>query len=244
MSPVGKEAVFVMGASGKLGKRVSIALASDYELILQCNRRCVELSKYLRENLSVELLNNVHIVRHDFLKEGVSSLTSKISEVVNELKAAVLIHPVFNQTPTHELRDEVVEKVVKLNLITPLLILKELLRFMRGGDSIVVFLTDLTPIKGSKAYLGLKPSLPNIASVAGIHAVIKNSVNYVPENVRVVGLALNWVDTEALTPDLRKALSDAGVKLINPNDLAGFIKQLIRNSPRELRSVVIEFGCV
>ncbi len=244
MNHVGKEAVFIMGASGKLGRRISTALASDYELVLQCNKKCVELSKYLSENLSVEVLNRVHIIQHDFLKEDVASLIRKISEVVNVLKAAVLIHPVFNQTPTHELRDEVIEKVIKLNLTTPLLILKNLLRFMKGEDSIVIFLTDLTPIKGSKAYLRLKPSLPNIASVAGIHAVIKNSINYVPENVRVIGLALNWVDTEALTTDLRKALIEAGVKLINPNSLVDYVKQLIRSSPKELRSTVIEFGNV
>lgn len=46
--------------------------------------------------------------------------------------------------------------------------------------------------------------MPTIASSAALHAMIKELPNYVPSNVKVVGVALDWVNvpSKKLPPGL------------------------------------------
>lgn len=229
--------LFIMGASGKLMRYIVLALANSHQLILQCNKSCGELSKFLYDSIGESGVKNVFLVKHDFIAEGVESLGGKISSFTDVLDAAILGLPVFNQTEFHDLSEDVIRRVVYLDLIVPLSLLRVLDSFMKVRDSLVVVLTDLTPIMGSTVYEGLSPSLPTLASSAAIHAVIRESRNCVPENIKIVGVALDWVKVPS------KRLPEGSFNnAIDLETVVEFVKKILMERPRELYGTVVKLS--
>ncbi|MEM2021929.1 MAG: SDR family NAD(P)-dependent oxidoreductase [Zestosphaera sp.] len=228
--------LFIMGASGKLMRHVVLSLASEYELILQCNRRCSELAKLLSSSLR-EGVRNAHLIKHDFLSEGVESLVAKMRALTNSLDASIIMEPVFDQSGFQNLSEELIKEVTYLNIVVPLTLLRALASFMRGEGSSIIVLTDLTPIKGSKVYEGLTPSLPTLASSAAIHTVLREAKNHVPSNVKVFGIALGWVNVPS-----KKLPEDALKKSMNLEVVVRLIKRILSECPQELNGSVIELS--
>lgn len=229
--------LFIMGASGKLMRYIALALADSHQLILQCSKRCGELAEFLSGSIGGGGAGNMFLVKHDFITEGVESLGSKISNLTDVLDAAILGLPVFNQTEFHDLNEDVVKRVVYLDLIVPLTLLRVLSTFMKDRDSLIVVLTDLTPMRGSTVYEGLNPSLPTLASSAAIHAIVRESRNRVPDNIRIVGVALDWVKVPS------KRLPEGSFNnAIELETVSDFVKKILRERPRELHGTVVELS--
>jgi len=219
--------LFIMGASGKLVRHIAFSLIKDYELFLQCNKMCEELEKFLSlaEGGSGNL--GAYLIRHDFMEEGVESLFIKLKSLTSELNASIIIEPVFDQTSFDEMREELVKRVIYLNLVVPITLIRVLSSFMVSEPSMIVVLVDLTPLRGSRAYEGLNPSLPTIASSAALHAMIKELPNYVPSNVKVVGVALDWVNVPS-----KKWPPGATSVAMSVEDVTRFIRGLLEGASR------------
>ena len=217
-------------------RHVALSLAGEYELILQCNRGCDELAKLLSSSLRGEV-SDVHLIKHDFLGKGVESLVAKMRALTNSLDASIIMEPVFDQSRFQDLSEELVKEVTYLNVVVPLTLLRALASFMRGEGSSIIVLTDLTPIKGSKVYEGLTPSLPTLASSAAIHTVVREAKNHVPANVRVFGIALGWVDVPS-----KKLPEGVLKKSMNLEVVVRLIKRILSECPQELSGSVIELS--
>ncbi|MEO3993335.1 MAG: hypothetical protein QN229_03375 [Desulfurococcaceae archaeon TW002] len=229
--------LLVIGASGKLVRYVVFSLIRDYELFLQCNKRCIELAEFLRSAGFDVSSANIHLIRHDFIEEGVESLSRKLSVLTSVLDASILIEPVFNQVPLKELREELIKNVVYTNLVVPLTLIKVLSSFMISEPSVIIILTDLTPIRGSKIYEGLNPSLPVVASSAALHTIIKEAPHYLPSNIRVFGVALDWVSVPS-----KKLPPSAISRAMSVGEVANFIKELLSNPLRFPSGTLIELS--
>lgn len=229
--------LLVIGASGKLVRYVVLSLIRDYELFLQCNRRCVELAEFLNSAGFDVGSANIHLIRHDFVEEGVESLSRKLSVLTSVLDASILIEPVFNQVPLKELREELIRDVVYTDLVVPLTLIKVLTYFMTSDPSVIVVLTDLTPLKGSRFYEGLSPSLPVVASSAALHTIVKEAPHYLPSNIRVFGVALDWVSVPS-----KKLPSPATSRAMSVGEVADFIRELLSNPLRFPSGTLIELS--
>lgn len=219
--------LFIMGASGKLVRHIAFSLIRDYELFLQCNKMCEELRKFLTlaEGGSGNL--SIHLIRHDFIEEGVESLFSKLRSLTSRLDASIIIEPVFDQTSFNGMREELVKRVVYLDLVVPITLIRVLTPFMIGEPSVIVVLVDLTPLKGSRVYEGLNPSLPTVASSAALHTMIKELPNYIPRNVKVVGVALDWVKVPS-----KKLPPEATSVAMSVEEVARFMRELLDGASR------------
>jgi NAD(P)-dependent dehydrogenase (short-subunit alcohol dehydrogenase family) len=176
-----------MGSSGKLGRHIALHfLRRDYEVIAQCRTRCNELEKILKDQ------GTYHLIEHDFLSGDLKELIEKIGHAPHTLDASILIEPIFHQMAGGR---EWVEywKVIKVNLAVPLMLLHQLHSLMKPGGA-VVFLSDLLPERGLQVYQSLTPSLAQLASSAGIHAVVREAPKVFKDRLRVFGVALGWMN--------------------------------------------------
>ncbi|MEM0014123.1 MAG: hypothetical protein QXX81_05665 [Zestosphaera sp.] len=229
--------LFIMGASGKLMRHIALALVDLHQLILQCNKGCEELARFLLETCGRSEGKGVSLVKHDFIVEGVESLGDKIGNLTNALDAVILGLPVFNQTGFQNLSEDTVRRVIYLNVVVPLTLLKVLSSFMRGRDSLILLLTDLTPIRGSTIYEGLTPSLPTIVSSAAVHALIRESRNYIPDNIKVIGIALDWVRVPS------KRMPESGFRnAVDLETVTAFVRKIIAERPQELSGKIVELS--
>lgn len=229
--------LFVMGASGKLLRHVVLSLIRDYELFLQCNKKCEELKEFLTRAVGGLSGLSIHLIRHNFLEEGVEVLAKKLRTLTSELDASILIEPLFNQSPFQDLREELIKSVVYLDLIVPMTLIRALAPFMSSEQSVVIVLTDLTPLRGSRAYAGLNPSLPTVASSAALHAVVREAPNYLPANIRVFAIALDWVNV----PSKKLPLNATSVAM-SVDYVAKSIKELLEEPLRLPSGSIIELS--
>lgn len=211
-----------MGASGKLVRHIVLSLIRDYELFLQCSKKCEELREFLTRAGGESVNKSIHLIRHDFLEEGVESLPNKLSVLTSSLDASILIEPVFDQTQFQDLSEELIKKITYLDLVVPIALVRFLAPFMASSQSVIVVLVDLTPLKGSRAYAGLNPSLPIVASSAALCAVVKEAQHYLPNNIKVFGVALDWVRVPS-----KKLPPNATSVAIGVEDVARFVKELL-----------------
>ncbi|MEM0025758.1 MAG: hypothetical protein QXV93_01055 [Zestosphaera sp.] len=214
--------LFVMGASGKLVRHIVSSLTKDYELFLQCSRKCEELREFLVRAGGGLSNSSTHLIRHDFLEEGVESLSKKLRELTSSLDASILIEPVFDQTPFQDLREDLIKKIIYLDLVVPVSLIRILTPFMSSRESVIIVLVDLTPFEGSRVYAGLNPSLPTVASSAALYAVVKESLHYLPSNIKVFGVALDWVRVPS-----KKLPSNVASVAMSVEDVVRFVKGLL-----------------
>ena len=219
--------LFVMGASGKLVRHIVLALTKDYELFLQCSKKCEELEAFLTRARGELSNSGIHLIKHDFLEESVEKLSMKLRDLTSSLDASILIEPVFDQTLFQDLREELIKNIIYLNLVVPITLMKVLTSFLVSDQSVIIVLVDLTPVKGSRIYSGLNPSLPTIASSAALYTIIKEAPYYLPKNIKVFGVALDWVNVPS-----KKLPPNATSVAISVNDVIRTIKELLSNSSK------------
>ncbi len=202
--------IFVMGASGKLGRYIALHfLKRNYEVIAQCRTRCDELERMLQGR------GVYHLIKHDFLSGDLNDFIERVGSISQSLDASILVEPVFHQM-TEKKDLEECWKVIKVNLAIPLTLLHQLYPLMRPKGT-VVFLSDLLPVGGLNVYHSLFPSLAQLASSSGIHALVREAPKVFKDRLRVFGIALGWINIDD---------SEAALKVV-PMQRAGRLEELI-----------------
>lgn len=235
--------VVITGASGLIGRAVATKLGGEgARLILHYNKseeNAVKLANELRVRTYVDL------VRYDF------STPNSVLDFIKYLKTRyevidVLINSagIYDDTPLQTVDIDLINKVLNVNLISSMLISKEIgtsMFYGRGG--IIINLICLTPLRGQKVYECLKPSLPYIISKAGLIQLTKYLASQLAPKVRVVGIAPGWVGSVKLTPQLAKCVENSVPvkRAAEPEEVADLIKYLIC-SGTYVNGTVIEFS--
>ncbi len=231
--------ILVMGASGKIGLRITehFLKSEKYAVIAQCRKHCSRLRGLDRKG------GRLVIVRHDFLERGVKEFIIRLHEE-EPIMAAVIIEPAFHQELIKDTSKAIQEyyDVIRLDLFTPLALIRSLWSEMEENGAIVV-LTDLFPIRGADVYKGLKPSLAQIAASAGIQSVINNVPKILGGRIRIYGIALGWMNLERKESYLNGACEDVPLgRGGSVEELINLITYLIESAPKYLTGSVIKFS--
>lgn len=193
------------GSTGVLGRRLVPHLAKGYRLILHY-RRAEDVLNALLSDPEVRS-SLVKTIRWDF---GKGSLDAFVEEVIRAgvPSLAILSASCFDSTPASRVSEDLFESLVRVNLVAPTYIALRLGMEMREG--VIVFLTDMVATSGHEVYVGIKPSLPYVASRSGLQHVVRYLSKELAPRVRVVGVAVGWVDN----PRASKELRDAAIRSI------------------------------
>ncbi len=240
--------ILIVGASGKICRYVAKELAlRNHELILQCRSRCEELRGFLKANKDVSSRIKA-IVKHDFISEGVEGFIGKVRSLITSPPDVVIVCVgVYDDSSFKDSRDDLVLKILVTNLMTHIRITELIASWINevgDGKSLIILLTDLTPVKGPDVYCGLKPSLSYIACSAGVHALIRSAPKRLPPSLRIVGVSLGWVEGKHLSRDLIECIN-ASVPAGRPvgiDDVVKLINELISGLPESLNGSVIELS--
>ncbi len=235
--------VVILGASGLIGREVAVKLGNEgARLILHYNK-----SRTVVDGLLTKLKSKtyVDIVRCDFSK------VSDVLDFIDYLKTRygsvdVLINSAgtYDETPLDDVDDHLISKVLNVNLVSAMLICKEVGTLMfQGNGGLIVNLICLTPIRDHRVYKCLQPSLPYVVSKAGVVQLTKYLARELAPKVRVVGVAPGWVGSERLTPKLVKCVEESVPlgRVAEPEEIADLIKYLICGGSY-IDGTIIEFA--
>ncbi|MEM1601541.1 MAG: SDR family oxidoreductase [Sulfolobales archaeon] len=235
--------VVITGASGLIGSAIAAKLGGEgARLILHYNKSeesAVRLANELRVKTYVDL------VRYDFSRlDNVLDFIKYLKTRYDVIDVLINSAGVYDDTPLQAVDVDLINKVLNVNLISSMLISKEIgtsMFYSRGG--IIVNLICLTPLRGQKVYECLKPSLPYIISKAGLIQLTKYLASELAPKVRVVGIAPGWVGSRKLTPQLVKCVEDSvpAKRAAEPEEIADLVRYLIC-SGTYINGTVVEFS--
>jgi 3-oxoacyl-[acyl-carrier protein] reductase len=167
--------------------------------------------------------STVKVIRWDFSRGGLDSFIGEVLSV-GVPRLVVLSASYYDSTPLTGISEDLVDYLLKVNLATPLYIAVKLGTAMSEG--LIVFLTDMVAIEDRCVYVGLRPSLPYVASRRALTAVVKYLARELAPKVRVVGIAVGWVDNPRASSRLRqRALSSIPTgRFVEPEEICSLIK--------------------
>lgn len=215
------------GSTGILGRQLVPYLARDYRLVLHYRSSDQVMSTLLSDPY---IRNSVvKVIKWDFSKRGLDGFVESVTNAGTP-SLAILSASHFDSTPAHDAGEELFEYVVRVNLVAPSYIALRLGEKMRDG--LIVFLTDMTTISGHEVYVGIRPSIPYVASRAGLQHLVRYLSKELAPNVRVVGIAVGWIDNPKASKKLREAalMSIPTKRFVNSEEVYRLI-ELSMNSP-------------
>jgi len=209
------------GATGVLGRRLARCLARRYRLVLHY-RSSEEVVGDLLKDPDVGK-STVKVVRWDFSRGGLDSFVSEVISV-GVPKLVVLSASHYDSTPLTGISEDLVDYLLKVNLAAPLYIAVKLGTVMEDG--LITFLADMVAVEDRCTYVGLRPSLPYVASRRGLTAIVKYLARELAPRVRVVGIAIGWVDNPRASSRLRqRALSSIPTgSFVEPEEVCRLIR--------------------
>ncbi len=226
---IGGKVIVITGASGNVGRELAKELANEGAvLVLQYNKSKDVIDETMA---SARFKDKVYAVRCDFRKiDEVHGFIRYVKESFKEVNVLINAVGVYDETPLDELTYESIIDVLNVNLISVILINKELGSLMkeRSGGVIINF-SCLTALRGHKVYGCLRPSLPYVISKAGLINMTKYLANELAPKVRVITVVPGWIRSRKLSPNLIKCIEES-VPLGRPADvyeLTSLIKFLI-----------------
>jgi pteridine reductase len=209
------------GATGVLGRELVKQLARDYKLVLHYRSSEEVLDKLLQDPTVREAV--VKVVKWDFSH---GKLDKFVEEAISAglPKLVVLSASYYDDTPADRVSEELFNYLAKVNLVAPIYLALKLGTLMDEGT--IVILSDMVPILGHEAYPGLKPSIPYVATRGSLHHVVRYLAKELAPSVRVVGVAVGWVDNPKASRELReKALRSTPTRsFVKPEEIYEVIK--------------------
>ncbi len=188
------------GSTGVLGRRLVPYLAQGYRLVLHYRKSEDVLKALLEDPLVRRSLAGV--VKWDFSEGDLEGFVGEVLRIgVPDL--VILSASYYDSTPLERVSEALFEYLARVNLVAPSYIALRLGMKMDGG--LVVFLTDMIATSGHEVYVGIKPSLPYVASRGGLQHVVRYLAKELAPRVRVVGIAVGWVDNPRASKELREA---------------------------------------
>ena len=179
--------VFVIGATGGIGEEITKKLAQEKASLILFSKNLEKL-KQLNKNIDPEAIIVEGDARNaEDLEKAVKLGKEKFGKIDS------LIHAVGSiiLKPMHNTDEEKFRETLELNLISPFLAIKSVIRGMmtQKSGSIVV----ISSVAGSK---GLMNHEAISAAKGGLEAMIRSaSVTYSKRGIRFNGVALGLVDT-------------------------------------------------
>lgn len=235
--------VVITGASGTVGRELAVELAREGAvLVLQCNTS----EHVLRELASSgKLGGNAHVVSYDFsdvanavrFAEYVKSRFGRVDVLVNAVG-------VYDDTDLEGLDYDTIARVLNVNLVSVVLISKELGLLMKsGGGGVIVNFSCLSALRGHRVYGCIRPSLPYVISKAGIIHLTRYLAHELAPSVRVVAIAPGWVRSSRLTRDLARCV-EGSVPLGRPAEVDEVVRlvKFIICEGTYLNGAVVELG--
>lgn len=179
--------VFIIGATGGIGEIISQRLSEENAKLILFSRNSDKLDK-LEQKLDTNLIKVIGEAKNandldNAVKLGIEKF-GKIDILIHAIGSIVL-------KPLHNTEVETFREIVELNLISPFLAIKSVIRKMmnqKSGNVVII-----SSIAGSK---GLMNHEAISAVKGGLESMIRSaSVTYAKKRVRFNGVALGLVDT-------------------------------------------------
>ena len=179
--------VFIIGATGGIGEILSQRLAEENAKLILFSRNSDKLDK-LEQKLDTELIKIVGDASNsEDLDNAVTLGIEKFGKIDSLIHAvgSIILKPIHN-TDEDTFRD-----IVELNLISPFIAIKSVIRKMmnqKSGNVVII-----SSVAGSK---GLMNHEAISAAKGGLEAMIRSaSVTYAKRGIRFNGVALGLIDT-------------------------------------------------
>lgn len=179
--------VFIIGATGGIGEIISQRLAEENAKLILFPRNNDKLDK-LEQKLDTELIKIVGDASNSEDLDNAVTLGiekfGKIDSLIHAVGSIVL-------KPIHNTDEDTFRDIVELNLISPFIAIKSVIRKMmnqKSGNVVII-----SSVAGSK---GLMNHEAISAAKGGLEAMIRSaSVTYAKRGIRFNGVALGLVDT-------------------------------------------------
>ncbi len=179
--------VFIIGATGGIGEIVSKRLAEEKASLILFSRNSDKLND-LKSELDTECIAIVGDAANstdleNAVKLGIEKF-GRIDSLIHAVGSIVL-------KPIHNTDEETFREILELNLLSPFLAIKSVIRKMmnqKSGNIVII-----SSVAGSK---GLMNHEAISAAKGGLEAMIRSaSVTYAKRGIRFNGVALGLVDT-------------------------------------------------
>lgn len=213
------------GATGILGRELVKQLAREHKLVLHYRSSEEILNKLIQDPTVKSAV--VKVVRWDFSQGRLDEFVEEVVSVgIPEL--VVLSASYYDDTPANKVSEELFDYLVKVNLVAPTYLALKLGTIM--GRGVIVILSDMVPLLGRRAYPELRPSIPYVASRGGLHYVVEYLAKELAPKVRVVGVAVGWIDNPRASKKLQeRVLSTIPTRtFVKPEEVYEAIKFAIR----------------
>ncbi|RLG85729.1 MAG: hypothetical protein DRO18_05370 [Thermoprotei archaeon] len=185
--------VLITGASGFLGSYIAIELGlRGHNLILHFNRNELRIKEVMREVLSRHKVDIVTVKADLSSYEGIYTLIRRVKNY--ELKALINSAAIYSEKPFNEVTHEDWERILRVNLVAPFILSKELGQLMSEEGGVIINISCLTGIYGFNVYRCLRPSIPYIVSKVSLNILTKYLAQVLGPKVRVVGIAPGWIE--------------------------------------------------
>ncbi|MCX8184179.1 MAG: SDR family NAD(P)-dependent oxidoreductase [Sulfolobales archaeon] len=188
------------GSTGVLGRKLVPYLAKSYKLILHYRSSDEVLKELLSDSAVRKSL--VKVVKWDFSTGSLEDFIRKVLDA-GMPSLVILSASYYDSTPLARVSEELFNYLVKVNLVAPSYIALRIGREM--SDGLIVFLTDMIAISGHEVYAEIKPSLPYVASRGSLQYVVKHLAKELAPRVRVIGIAVGWIENPRASRKLREA---------------------------------------
>ena len=236
--------VLITGASGFLGSYIAIELGlRDHNLILHFNRNELRIKEVMREVLSRHKVDIVTVKADLSNYEGIYTLIRRVRNY--ELKALINSAAIYLEKPFNEVTHEDWERILRVNLVAPFILSKELGQLMKEGG-VIINISCLTGIYGFNVYRCLKPSIPYIVSKVGLNILTKYLAQVLGPKVRVVGIAPGWIERPEVRTNkvLSKCVEETVVlgRAAKVNEVTRLIADIVEGRLNYVNGSVIEVG--
>ena len=230
-----KKYALITGCSKGIGKAIAIALANrGYNIIGTYNTNLEKIKKLKQEieqrgvkfsYYKLDLLNDESIAK--FFAE-INKNYSKIDLLVNN--AALSLDDELDNKTSKEFLD-----ILKVNLVGPFSLIKE----FKTKLNIVI---NISSTDGINTYSKL--NIDYSASKAGLINLTKSMALALP-NIKIVAIAPNWVETEAIGQMDKEYLKQEmerinQKKLIHPKEVANKVIDILENNIKTGEIIVME----
>ena len=230
-----KKNALITGCSKGIGKAIAIALANRGYNIIGTYNTNLEKTKKLKQEIEqrgvkfsyykLDLLNDESIAK--FFAE-INKNYSKIDLLVNN--AALSLDDELDNKTSKEFLD-----ILKVNLVGPFSLIKE----FKNKLNIVI---NISSTDGINTYSKL--NIDYSASKAGLINLTKSMALALP-NIKIVAIAPNWVETEAIGQMDKEYLKQEmerinQKKLIQPKEVANKVIDILENNIKSGEIIVME----
>ena len=212
----------ITGSARGIGKATAIKFASKgYDVVInyiESDEEAQEVKKYIESNYNVKALAIKADVSNE---EQVRNMIDKIISTFGHIDTLVNNAGIAYDRDFNNITIEEFERTLKVNVIGPFIVSREVTKHMKKGTIVNVSSTN-----GTKT---ISPEcLDYNISKVGLQSLTRDLAFYLKPNVRVNAIAIGWADTD-MNKDLPKDYIEEETSKIylerfaNPSEIANTI---------------------